>query len=576
MRITAYADGADQVYQLSNYLFDKAITIYAMWHSHLDDVTLTYDANGGNVTSATGATVKIRDGVEKPLSDPEKAGYAFKYWYYLDDLDHEVEFDFLDKAIENDTYTQVTKDMTVYAKWVRAITISNKDDLDTIRTTIAAGGDEAKEYANAKYTLADNITVENFQPLFTSATHFAGELDGGEHTITINGFEFSDTMSFLGYNDGKVKNLNFVITLNATYPDGNSITKSNIGAVASFNTGDIINVSSTVSGSVSLKDITFGGIVANNAGGELTDVTSHVSFTTFEGLKVSFGGIVGNSTSGPIINAQAEITVKYNSEQALKATSLYVGGIVGQTTGGTISKANVKAFDVNFGASQTAYAGAIAGATQGVKVDQSLIVSSIVCGSANTVYAGGAIGSNGGTLSNCEVDDADVNVTAIGSAYAGGIVGSNANGTGTAKVVYALITSGSVTVTTESGKVFAGGIAGMAENSILSYSYANATVSAYAPATNEGIGNIVGKYSASVSITNVYFGESVILKLNDEAYDDTAINFPICKTGTENVATNDEITTADWVKSKLGFNPDDNEIWTITDGTTPKLSAFVA
>lgn len=578
VRFTAYADGANQVYQLEKYLFDKSITIYAMWHSHLPDVTVTYDANGGNITSSTGVTVKIRDGVEKPLSDPTKDGYAFKYWYYLNDLGEEMEFDFLDTEITDDTYTQVMSSMTVYAKWMRAITISSANDLDAIRTTVANNDEESVEYATAKYTLDGDIIVSDFAPLFTSSTHFAGEFDGAGHTITINNFAISDVMSFLGYNDGKVKNLNLIVALNATYPTECTVTKFNIGAVASFNTGDVIGVSSTVTGNVNLKDITFGGIVANNAGGELSDVTTHTSFTSFEGLKVVFGGIVGNNTSGLIINSTAETTVKYNAEQALKATSLYVGGIVGQITGGAVSKANVKAFDVNFGASQTAYAGGVAGTTQGIKLDQALVKSAIVKGSANTTYAGGVAGLNGGSSSNCEVESVNVDVTAISTAYAGGFVGANTNGTGTAKLVYSVLVNGNVVVTSENGKVYAGAIAGMAESSAVSYSYSNATVSAYALANNEGIGNVIGKYSSTANITNVYFGESTVLKLNDETYElvDGVANFPVCKTAAETLATTEEITTESWVKSKLGLNPDSEEIWTITDGTTPKLTAFVA
>ncbi|MCQ2602376.1 MAG: hypothetical protein MJ193_00470, partial [Clostridia bacterium] len=381
-----------------------------------------------------------------------------------------------------------------------------------------------------------------------------------------------------GYNDGVVKDLTLTITLNATMPAGSSITKSNIGAVASYNTGDIIDVFANISGSVNLQDITFGGIVANNAGGELTNVTSHISFNAFEGLKVIFGGIVGNTTSGPIKNATVILSVKYSTAEVLNASSLYAGGVAGQTTGGTISKANIKSFDVNFNATTSAYIGGVAGTTQGVKIDQALIKTATINGSASVAYAGAVVGSNGGTVSNCEIEDINIDINATSIAYAGGMVGGNSNSTGTAKVVYSVLIGGDIVVSTESGKVYAGAIAGLAENSTLSYSYSAATVSAYAPATNELIGNIVGKYSSTASFTNIFFGNSTVLKLNDEEYqviDDTP-NFPVCKTAKETLATDDNITTATWIKANLGLNPDSEEIWTITDGTTPKLAAFVA
>jgi uncharacterized repeat protein (TIGR02543 family) len=86
-----------------------------------EKVTITFNSNGGsNVASVmqdSGNTVT------KP-SDPTRAGYGFGGWYSDEDLETEYEFD-----------TEVTKDITLYAKWTATnYTITYDLDGGTVAT----------------------------------------------------------------------------------------------------------------------------------------------------------------------------------------------------------------------------------------------------------------------------------------------------------------------------------------------------------------------------------------------------------------------------------------------------------
>ncbi|MDE6273935.1 MAG: InlB B-repeat-containing protein, partial [Clostridiales bacterium] len=82
-------------------------TLYAKWNAVY---TVTFEVNGGSAVTAV--TVENGEAVTAP-ANPTKAGYAFKGWYTDEELTTAYNFE-----------AAVTGNLTVYAKWNAALTVT--------------------------------------------------------------------------------------------------------------------------------------------------------------------------------------------------------------------------------------------------------------------------------------------------------------------------------------------------------------------------------------------------------------------------------------------------------------------
>ena len=118
-------DGGDEV--TINTVFTKDTTIYAHWQKQ--EYTVTFDANGGSVTTISATT---KDGKLESLPTPTYDGYDFLGWYTDKDGGDEVT-----------TNTVFTKDTTIYAHWQKqeyTVTFdSNGGSVTTISATTKDG-----------------------------------------------------------------------------------------------------------------------------------------------------------------------------------------------------------------------------------------------------------------------------------------------------------------------------------------------------------------------------------------------------------------------------------------------------
>ncbi len=85
------------------------LVLYGRWD--VNEYTVSFDVQGGSGVAAQ--TVAYGSAAEKPATEPVRAGYAFKGWYA--DADCIAEYNFV---------AAVTGDTTVYAKWVKLVTVS--------------------------------------------------------------------------------------------------------------------------------------------------------------------------------------------------------------------------------------------------------------------------------------------------------------------------------------------------------------------------------------------------------------------------------------------------------------------
>lgn len=93
-----------------------------------EEYKVTYDTQGGT-PKPSDETVKYQDKATEPKTEPKRDGYKFEYWYYVNDNDEEVRYNFDDP---------VTKDIELVARWekVTAEADGKKDDPDPTIATV--------------------------------------------------------------------------------------------------------------------------------------------------------------------------------------------------------------------------------------------------------------------------------------------------------------------------------------------------------------------------------------------------------------------------------------------------------
>ncbi|MBO7325896.1 MAG: InlB B-repeat-containing protein, partial [Clostridia bacterium] len=205
----------DQYVDLLNaYQYDGSMTIYAMWYSALDNITVKFDTTDQSApVSMDDVIIKEGDHLSRP-NDPTANGYDFNGWtYILIDKDNEdentnktvVEMDFYSQPTHHGTHISwdMTTDgvFTLYANWIKHIDIASASDWTGLNPN-----DEAVQ--NANIYLVNDIKLDDYAPIFDDETPFCGVFDGNGITISYtistseNGF-----YSFIGVNNGTIKNL---------------------------------------------------------------------------------------------------------------------------------------------------------------------------------------------------------------------------------------------------------------------------------------------------------------------------------------------------------------------------------
>lgn len=277
----------------------------------------------------------------------------------------------------------------------------------------------AKKTVFNHYKMMADITV-SLTYNDVAGTVFAGEFDGNNHTVTMQGC----ATALFDSNEGTIRNLNITGTISST-------TNANIGSVANKNSG-VVEYCATMT-----REDSF-----SSTAGTVGDIS-----TLSQG---GLGGIVGINQKGGVVRSC--------TNNARVSANIGGGGIVGVNYG-TVEKCTNYG---RIGAGNNLASGK--GATK-----------------ASYSYAGGVVGVNYGTVSQCATSAlsgaayagnvfAQRNVKGgedNGNNYLGGIVGLNEKG--------AVVTETVNVAKNMNGDNYIGGIAGQNKGTI-TYSYATSEV----------------------------------------------------------------------------------------------------
>ena len=375
--------------------------------------------------------------------------------------------------------------------------ISTAEDLAGLSYLVYSeqGPHEEKYYFSGVYfQLTANLDMSNYywQPIGTendrlnylAERFFAGNFDGGNHTIS-----------------------------NIITPDGNITAYSCQGLFGwvEANGYDVaiknVNIAnSTIYGNWHVGAVV-GRAVANN-GGNLTIENCHSSSTTVIGRGANVGGIVGY-----LLNCSDDLSINIENcttsgSSSVSGTSNYTGGLIGRANGGGV--VNISGSRNISSVSGVSFVGGLVGAcmidtelTAVLNIDDSYNSSSV---SGTTEYTGGLVGySNAQTTTITK----SYNTGSIsGMHYVGGLAGEIHNETSGSAIVKNCYNTGTVNATGNN----VGGIVGrvyLTESSFeISNCYNNAAISspvtdANVTNTNIRIGGIIGESYSSGSGSNV-------------------------------------------------------------------------
>jgi hypothetical protein len=292
----------------------------------------------------------------------------------------------------------------------------------TVRTAedLAKIGKDNAYPPDGEYTLAEDITLEDWSPIGTSSAPFTGTFNGGGHTITISAIS-SDTGNSAGIfgftRDASIRNLKVA------------------GTITKIGTGSVF----------------VGGIVGNAENTGISFCTSSIDIAAeAHGYNSSAGGIAGflrdNST---IANCSASGNIRLFGENN-EPMIFHAGGIAGYQGSGGVAEGDSNSGCVISRCSFTGtvstagkypYAGGIAGYNYAGSVIRECYATggTVVATGENLPYAGGISGYNSQTSANPALIEncwSDITVSAVATskqALAGGISGSNAAGAAISK-----------------------------------------------------------------------------------------------------------------------------------------------
>lgn len=281
---------------------------------------------------------------------------------------------------------------------------------------------------NATYYLCADIDVgSGWTPIGTKNNPFAGKLEGRVNPSTNTYFKIknlntsgSTYAGLFGYT--KAATIKNIIVENAT------VSGEYAGAIVGYANGGTYS-NYTIKNSTITATKHAGGVVGYLSSGIVSGIT--VTATSSKEIKLnssisngSVGGVVGYSagTIGSNNAGDIEVTGSVVINGSASDKSIYVGGVAGYSSG-TVKNAYVDPSEVKTSSTAKGYVGGVVGYSTGL-VSGSYVSTSV---SGNTSkadsYTGGIVGFDRGsavlTISRCGVIDANIK-----GYYVGGIVGS--------------------------------------------------------------------------------------------------------------------------------------------------------
>lgn len=578
---------------ISAYNYDEAKDIYAMWHSSLKDVIVSYLGGADDASLITsGTTIKDGDFLTAPES-PTRDGYRFGNWTYNEVKDGEYVLTDSEKVKKTMSFyvdsaskgVQINHSMAINgifeltANWTKDIIVKSADDFKALDGT-------DPETLSAFITIEADIDLGEWSAPFDKDNVYCGLFDGKNHTITYVATANGSDFSLLGYVNGTVCNLNINASLTAT--DYETTNYVNIGALAVDAKGSIIKVNSTLSVDFSSGEsagIVVGGLIAKN-GATITDCTA-TSSISLSGKIVTAGGLVGEN-NGAIATSSVIGGTDYAAEISVSAANTaYVGGIAGKFESGSVKQCKVGKISLSATTnnnSSVAYVGGIAGSiANSTTTEVALDDITVTANAVGHAYVGGAYGRSSSIITHLSANSIIVNAEAGTAVCAGGLVGSNVNyGNNNASIRYTVIKKAVVNAKSTAGKVYAGGIVGdnkagetNGTGGLVGYSFASVAVNVTAVENNAFINIVHGAHDEASIVKNFNYTSSS-LKLNGNDYTAEEVN------GTYKVNDAEAtIKTETWVNTNLNLNVDGNAsdpdslTWIISDGSYPVL-AFTA
>ncbi len=353
-----------------------------------------------------------------------------------------------------DSYFAYGAVLRLYAKFRDKYTLTDKTKVEEFFAKFNDGlsEDDWDKLCNAHIYFSGNIDLGDaaLKAPYTEEHPFKGVISGlyGDNQVaTITGGTFVANgryLSAFGVNEGRISDLKFV---NPHFSaEGSASDVLYIGAVAALNKGRIEKCSVSYNAPLTLgfagKNVLFGGIAAYNIGsaqkdtGIIRDCTVSGTFTATCN-DVTFGGIVGEN-AGPSTIEKCTTTVTFATSEL--AGNAFAGGIAGVNRG-QVKRAEA-AFTVNsvdhvalylggavgrnFGSVQRTHA-VVAFGTEEAKLSVGSAIS-IDDGYAN-VAVGGLVGNNEGYLKDSYCEGSmfiDVSVVEGNMQVSlGGLIGAN-------------------------------------------------------------------------------------------------------------------------------------------------------
>ncbi len=572
---------------LRGYKYDGARTLYAMWYSALENVTVKFNSGLENETIDTpDMVVKVGDYISAP-DTPSISGYDFDKWTYVikDDEDEEKVVDMSFYVDASSQGVAVTLDLTtdgvfnLYGSWTKRIEINSASDFASLDDT-----DEMVQNANI-YLMAD-VNLGEWSAKFDENNSFKGVFDGNGHTITFtisNGD--SPYLSLIGVNDGTIKELLVSAVINVTEL-GDGIEKYYASGVAGVSTGTISAVDVRYFNATVKADTTIhvGSVVGYNNDSEISGSKATNVIIDVDGTEVYAGGVVGLNNRGFVKGFTLYGTGK-SADITASGDGVYAGAFAGRINAGEYTECSATSVNIEATASNSVYAGGVAGRIVNNTLEKISLSAITISAKGNNAYAGGAVGDGGSTLRHILIDGATVVAEGTKVAVAGGMVGSNYCESGNrGQIQFSIVKASSVTAKGD-GKAYAGGIAGQqnagasSSNGAVTRVYAECDVAVVSAGTAK-LGSAFGVYDTKTVCSNVYVSSTAVLTLNGTAYDKEAPAFEVTtRTDVMDVTPGFEtIQNASWVNGNLKLNSSassSNPIWIVADGAYPTL-AFTA
>lgn len=571
---------------VTGYKYDGARTLYAMWYSALENVTIKYNSGiEGESISTPDTTIKVGDYLPAP-ENPTISGYDFEKWTYIikDDEGNDVVVDmdfYVDMAHQG---IQITSDLctdgvfNLTAVWTKRIEITSAEDFKALDQT-----DESVQ--NANIYLMNDVNLGEWTALFDHDNSFKGVFDGGGHTVTFTSSSNENSIvSLFGVNDGTVKSL--LVSVAITITGNEDVDTYYVSGVAGVSTGTISAVEVryfNADVSAGTSNVYVGSVVAYNDGSEVSGSKATNVTISASGYEVYAGGVVGLNNSGILFDIALDSTgtaVTIDLDCSYRA---YAGGFAGKISTGSFVECSLTSANITAKATNTSYAGGVAGKIVNNILEKISLSNATISAEGRSAYAGGVVGEGGSTIRHAATTS--VNVIATGTtAVAGGMVGANYCESGTRGQIQYSIARGTVTATTDTGKAYAGGICGQqnagasSSNGAVAYVYAECNVTVNSDGEAH-IGKAFGVYDTKTVCANVFTSTDATLTLNGVTHSDDN-NFDVTTRADVEDVTPGQTTTqnASWINSKLRLNAtasSSDPIWIVTDGAYPTL-AFTA